>query len=170
MEKALQKIEVLDMKEAKSLLLEVLAIDSNHKVALKNLYNIERLQPSSEEFQKTAIKRILLLSREAGSEKELFDTYKDYCMLTDKQRIPAGMLLHLCSVFARLRKLDESENILENVLSSAPNHPLLPQTFLEIAKTNAQNGRNENSIRLLRILQERFPQTPEAAIAGKMIS
>lgn len=170
MEKALQKIEALDMKEAKPLLLEILAIDGNHKVALKNLYNIEKLQPSSEEFQKIAIKRMLLLNKETGSEKELFDTYKDYCKLTDKQKIPVGMLLHLCGVFARLGKLDEAENILENVLFSAPNHPLLPQILLETAKTNVQNGRNENSIRLLRILQESFPQTPEAAIAGKMIS
>jgi membrane associated rhomboid family serine protease len=169
MEKALQKIEALDMKEAKVLLNEVLAIDGNHKEAIKNLYNIEKLQPSTEEFQKIAIKRMFLLSKEANSEKELMDAYKDYYRLAEKQRIPAGMLLHLCRVFVRAGIFSEAENIIENVLSNAPNNPLLPQVLLEIAKINAQNGRNENSIRLLRILRDSYPKTPEAEIAAKMI-
>ena len=169
LEKALQKIESLDMKGAIPLLLEILTIDENHSIALKHLYNIYKLQPASDEFHKTAIKRMLVLSRESGSEKVLFDTYKEYCNLVDKPKIPADMLLHLCRVFTNSGKLDEAENILDHILFIAPNHHQLAQTLLETAQLSFKNGRKENSLRLLRIIQEHFPNSTEAVVAGKLI-
>lgn len=169
MEKAMQKIEALDMKGAKPLLMEVLEIDKNHPGALKNLYNIEKIKPSSEEFQKIAIKRISLLAREAGAEKELFDVYREYSRLADNMKIPTDLLLHLSTVSVRLEEFDEAVHIIENVLSGAPRHPLLPKTLLDIANISAENGRHEDRDHMLNILLDRFPQTPEAATAAKMM-
>jgi membrane associated rhomboid family serine protease len=168
LEKALQKIESLDMKGARPLLLDILAIDANNSVALKHLYNIDKLQLTSDEFHKTAVKRMLVLSREAGSEKTLFDTYKEYCRLADKPRISADMLLYLCHVFTSSEKLDYAETILDHVFSIAPNHPRLAQSLLETAQANVRKGKKENSTRLLQTIQEHFPNSPEAAIAGKL--
>jgi membrane associated rhomboid family serine protease len=170
MEKAMQKIEALDMKGAKTLLTEVLAIDKNHMAALKYLYNIEKIKPSSDEFQKTAVKRINLLAREEGAEQELFEAYREYARLTDKMRIPADLLLHLCAMFARAGMFDESEKIIGHVLSVAPNHPQLPKTLLEAGGAGSGNEMNEGRDRMLRILLERFPQSPEAAAAGKTVN
>jgi hypothetical protein len=140
LEKALQKIETLDMKGARPLLLEILAIDENHSIALKQLYNIDKLQPASDEFHKTARRRMLVLSREADSERALLDTYLEYCKLVDKPKIDPAMLLHLCHVFANSRKLDEAEKILDEVLLIAPNHPRLAPSILELAQLSAKRG------------------------------
>jgi membrane associated rhomboid family serine protease len=168
LEKALHKIESLDMKGARPLLLEILAIDENNSAALKQLYNIDKLQPASDEFHKTAKKRMLVLSREAGSGKVLLDTYLHYCKIADKHKIDPSMLLYLCHVFADSRKLDEAEKIIDEVLLIAPNHPRLAQSMLEVAQLNAKKGEKEKSIRLLQIVQERFPYSTEAKVAGKL--
>jgi membrane associated rhomboid family serine protease len=170
MEKAMDRIQNLDMAEARRLLLEILAIDENNMAALNQLFHIDKLQPESENFHKTASKLIMLLSRVRGTEERLYKTYSEYSSLVEKPRLNADLLLRLSFIFSTSVHIDESEKIIDHVLRNFGTHPQVPLALLNVATENEKRGRHDRSVYFLQILRKRYPQSQQAVTAERMLN
>ena len=167
MTQALKKIETLDLTGARELIVQVLAIDPENAEALKQLFNIDKLQPDSDEFHKTANRRMTFLCREQGEQKELYNAYQEYCKLVGKPRFSTDLLLRLAVIFAETGETTASKNILQQMIALAPNHPRLPSVLLDIANIGKASQKNDFCAEIIKILHERYPQSTEAAWAKK---
>lgn len=165
MSQAMQKIEILAMADARPPLEEVLAIEPNHAEAWRQLFNIDKLTPASDRFHQTATKRLQLLCKQPGAEKALFDTYAEYLRLTDRPRLSADLILRLGGLFGRMGKTDEAMALIRKAVELAPGHPRLPASLLELADVCAGKQDNECRNAIVRMLVEKYPDSPEAARA-----
>lgn len=169
MEKAMDRIQNLDMPEARRLLLEVLTIDENNRAALNQLFRIDKLHPESENFHKTASKIIMLLCCEKGATDQLYETYKEYSNLVKKVKLNADLLFHLLFTFSTTEHIEESEKIMKHVLLNFKTHPKVPVALLNLATVNAKKGRHDKSVLYLRILCKYYPTSQQADMAKRMM-
>ncbi|MBT8491199.1 MAG: rhomboid family intramembrane serine protease, partial [Deltaproteobacteria bacterium] len=169
MEKAMDRIQNLDMAEARRLLLEILIIDENNRAALNQLFHIDKLQPESENFHKTASKLIMLLSRTRGAEERLCETYQEYSRLVEKSGLNVDLLLRLSFIFSTSGHIGNSEKIMDHVLLNFGTHPQVPVALLNVATENEKQGRHDESVHFLQILRDRYPQSQQAVMAERMM-
>ncbi len=169
MEKAMDRIQNLDMAEARRLLLEIFTIDENNRAALNQLFHIDKLHPESDNFHKTASKFIILLSRERGAEERLYEIYTEYSRLVEKSKLNANLLLRLSFIFSTTGHIEESGKIMDYVLLNFRTHHQIPVALLNVATVNAKVGRHDESVHFLQILLDSYPQSPQAMTAERMM-
>ena len=163
MREALQKIESLDLPDARRILTEILTIDPKHGETWRQLFNIDKLSPATERFHQTAAKRLQLLSAMPGEGNALIDTYRQYKRLADRPRLSADMILRLAALFSRMGHIDEAMDLNRQAMSIAPGHPRLPESLLELAESCGRANQLQRRDAVLKVLVEKYPQTPEAA-------
>lgn len=105
LENALARIAELDMKEARPLLEEVLKIDPKHRAAMTHLFNIDKLNPETETFQKTAAHLLLYLIKSGAAQELIHETYQEYRRVSKEPRLNADLLLHLSVPCFHSRKM-----------------------------------------------------------------
>ena len=167
MEEALKKIESLDIASARSLLTNVLMLEPENDDALKHLYHLDKLHPQTPEFEKTAVKRLTLLCRNARADKELTETFTEYYQLTRKINLNPELLLNISLAFARLDKTEETRALIDLVYSTSPRHPRMASMLMEISGIWHQKGRQDLWKHYRNLLVERYPQSREAATLKK---
>ena len=78
LDRALQHIENLNMKNARLLLEEILAIDPSNRKAMMHLFHIEKLTPNDIRFHHAATRFLLQLSKEATAGEFFLKFWEEY--------------------------------------------------------------------------------------------
>jgi len=169
MEQALEKIERLDMKGAREILLTVLAIDPNNRACLTQLYHIEKLQKNSAAFHDAARNLLSALLNDKQAHAETLGVYREYIGTAVKPSLPLQLLFRISSYFAATGHLEESEKIVGMLLKKKPGMARLPEGLLYIARACIKDGLTDKARKYLQVICLRYPAASECSIARRML-
>lgn len=170
LEEALQHIGKLDMDGARPMLEEVLEIEPYNRSALTHLFNIDKLNPESERFHKTASKLLHHLTDDGKAHETLHVTYKEYQRVSKKLRLSLDLILRIASAFSAHGYIEESEKIIAMLLKRCPGYQKLPTGILRLAQAYLKNGMKQKGKKALKIICLKFPESPESQIARQLLA
>ena len=107
-ERALKKVDELDLRAARDLATEALELNPESRAALTCLFNIEKLDPARENLHAAAEKLLLSLYRDTGDHGVLFSLYKDYCQTAITPGSSPDMCAKLSQAFSEGGFLEDS--------------------------------------------------------------
>jgi len=170
LEEALRHIAKLDMESARPLLHEILEIEPNHSEALKHLFNIDKLNPGTERFQKTASRYLMHLGNTDVSFEEMHQAYREYCSLTKGAGLDVDLIFRMSGMFSSQGYPEESERILAVLLKKQPQFAKIPMGLLNLARSYLKKGMKEKGAKCLRILCQKYPESNECQIARRLLA
>jgi len=166
---ALECIRRLDMQSARPLLEEVLTIDPHNRAALSHLFNIDKLKPDDDRFHKTAARLLLQCINDDQGHETLHKMYEEYRGISKKLRLSPDLLLQITSTFSSHGYIEESERIIALLLKSRPEFQKLPTGILKLAQAYLEKGMKDKGKKCLAIIGRKYPQSPEARIARRLL-
>ncbi len=169
MEKALQRVGVLDMEGGRKLLEEVLQKDPHNCEALVHLFNIDKLDPQGQRFHLSAKRLMTRLCLNKKDHGKVWDMYQEYTRLAKPPKLSPEIYVRLSSVFAGLGKLENAEQIMAMLLKKKPDLQGIPAGLMHIAAACRSRGDKEKWKRYLQLLCKQYQTAPEAAIAADLI-
>jgi len=169
LETALQKIGKLDMSGARPVLEHILEKDPHNTDALYHLFNIDKLNPQSETFHKTASRCLLSLSTNKENQQRVYDIYKEYAGIAQPLRLHPDLLFRISSIFSALGHPEEAEKIIGMLLQKHPKSRKIPSGILNLGRAYLKKGMSAKGEKCLRVLCKRYPESSESQIALRLL-
>jgi len=169
LETALQKIAKLDMSGARSVLEHILEKDPQNNDALYHLFNIDKLNPQSETFHKTASRVLFTLSNNQENKQKVYDIYKEYADIAKPLRLHPDLLFRISSIFSALDHPEEAEKIIAMLLQKHPTSQKIPSGILNLGRAYLKKGMSAKGEKCLRVLCKRYPESSESQIALRLL-
>lgn len=168
-EKALQSISELDMKQGRKLLNQVLEKEPGNLVALTHLYNVEKHNPESVRFHETAKKLLSLLIQNNESAKTAYNIFKEYISLSKRPRLSPQLYLGISMICIETGHFENAKRILAVLLKKNSILPGISMTLLKLANGYHNKGMHDHWRKVLQLIGSKYPDTPEAQIAKKAL-
>ncbi|MCG6918537.1 MAG: rhomboid family intramembrane serine protease [Deltaproteobacteria bacterium] len=169
LETALQKIAKLDLSGARPVLEHILEKDPHNTDALYHLFNIDKLNPQSETFHKTASRALLGLSTNKENKQRLHDVYKEYADIAKPLRLHPDLLFRISSLFSAMGHPEEAEKIMAMLLQKHPTSQKIPSGILNLGRAYLKKGMSAKGQKCLRVLCKRYPESSESQIALRLL-
>jgi membrane associated rhomboid family serine protease len=170
MAKALDRIGELDLKEGRRLLEEILVKDPENITALTHLFNILKNGSGDQRLHEVAKKLLNILSRENWSWEKAYQIYADYIHHAGAPRLSPQLYLRMSTICATSGHPEKSRAILTSLIKNKVNLPGISSALLKLAEAYRSKGNSDNWKKCLQVVSKRYPDTPEAQMAKKMLS
>ncbi len=164
LEQALQCISKLDFDEGRSLLVQVLEKDPGNYKALTHIFNIDKQNPKTRQFHKTAEMLLLHFIKSKNTYDLLYDFYKEYENLVKNPNLSPGLSIRLCLIFTANNHIDESVRIISVLLKTKPDTPGIPKALMVISNACREKGMTSNWKKCQQIICTKYPNSHEARI------
>ncbi len=159
---AMQCLGALEFDQARSLFDRVLKRDPANKIALTQLYNLARQQPNTPAFHQSAARYLDYLVRRPATWDKVPDLYAEYLRLTGTPRLPLTLYPPLAGVLADQGHPDAAGRIITAVIKKQPLLDGLPAALLKLSTAFQKKGQRRQADQCRRLLQKRYPDSPEA--------
>jgi len=159
LEQGLDYFSELKIPEARKKITEVLELEPGNLVALTHLFNIDKLNPDSEQFHSTANQLLnrLTSSRATGELEHFFEEYEQ--LSSTLPELEPELLLALASSYTRSGNLEAASRFAVLILKQQPDHPRLPLCLNDLGKALAKAGNHRQAAKCLRLLSDNYPET-----------
>lgn len=151
--------------------LQQLALDYPGDVTvLRQLYAASKLSPAAKAYH-TAVATILDLDPgDAKTRSWVAQVYDEYLRLAvPRARLPAGQTLQLANRFCQWGKLRAAEQTIGALLNNPHPPAAAPDALLKLANGFYKNAQPDKYRHYLRLIQTRFPGTPECLQAQQQL-
>jgi membrane associated rhomboid family serine protease len=169
LEIALQKIGKLDMNGARPVLEQILEKDPQNADALNHLFNIDKLNPQSETFHRTASSVLLRLSTNKENQQKVYDIFKEYGDIAKPLRLHPDLLFRLSSIFSAQGHLEDAEKIIAMLLQRFPKSQKIPSVILHLGRAYLKRGMSAKGQKCLRVVCKRYPESSESQVALRLL-
>jgi len=169
LDKALRKVEALDVAGARAALAQVLRKEPGNRTALEQMFHLDKLDPDSVEFHDSARKLITSLTADRLAHQEARTVYREYLERTTSPKLPRGMVFSLIPFFASTGHLEEAEDIVSSLLRKSPDLPRLPESLLYLARACLKDGLGEKARSYLQVICLRYPNSRECTVARRLL-
>lgn len=163
------KMARLDFAEAGVMIEQLLQEQPDDIDLLNRLLICTRFQPASETYHRAANRVFSLSAIDPLTDQLVLDTYRSYAQTArPKPRLSAAVIRSLLPRFIRLQEFKDAERLLALMLG----HPTLfpdAATALATLAHGLAKQRNQRAQHYYRMLIERFPASPEAMLARRML-
>jgi membrane associated rhomboid family serine protease len=169
LEESLGHLGRLDLDNARSALNQVFELDPDNEEALVQSFNIEKLDPDSEGFHKSAARLMHHLSRDVNAHDRMCTVYREYRSLSKKLRLRLDLLFRINAILCSRGHVKESEGILALLLKHSPGLQRIPSAILNLGRAYLKLGMKEKGEKCLKIITVRYPGSPESHLAAELI-
>jgi hypothetical protein len=163
LEGAMRAMEKLDIERARSLLREVLAVDPNHRAALTQLYNVEKLGGVGEAYTEASSLLMENLLKDPKQVLEFQKLYREYRERAGHPRIRPDLLVRVGAAFIAGGLVDDAEGIVMLLHKEHGETKQLPRMMFALARACHDRVDTDRSLRLARLLLEGYPDSREGA-------
>ncbi|MDJ0883782.1 MAG: rhomboid family intramembrane serine protease [Desulfobacterales bacterium] len=164
-EKAMQRLGELEFEQARDLFNQVLEQDPAHEIAITQLYNITKQQPTSPAFHQSAARYLDYLLHHPPAWDRIPGLYQEYLKLAGTPRLPLTIYPLLAGILADKGHPDAAGRIVTAVIKKQPLLDGLPAALLKLATAFQKKGQRRQADQCRRLLQTRYPESPEASAA-----
>jgi len=164
---ALDNIAQLDFNAAIKILNELLIHQPNNIQVVKQLYNLEKIHPDSNQYHVFSHQLIKLASEKAGQEQLIHSIYQEYSNIAKPSpKFTPDLLYNLATIFANNHYHDDAMKICHYLLKHDGNTDKQPELLLSIINGLKKDNLLEQSVRFKNILCEQFSDSKQARIAA----
>lgn len=157
------------MDGARPLLEQVLEVDPDNKEALLHLFNVEKLNPDSEQFHKAASKLLHSFCEDKEYHEDMYKAYKEYRKNSTRSRLGIDLLLRISAVLCALGYPEDSEKILAAIQRSHPKLQQIPNCIVNLGQAYLRKGMEAKGQKCLLIISKKYPHSPEALVADRLL-
>lgn len=148
---------------------ETLKNNPDNLTELVRLFYLEKEQPKSEQFHKTAGKLLRHLAA-TGSQQELYTYFQEYKQFSGAPRLPPSVLLALAQVHIRSGKTSQAARFLLLLMKQRPQYPGLPSCLFTLACAYREQGKEERAEKCFQLICRQYPQTLISQQAEEMLT
>lgn len=170
-----QEIQVpknLSDKEAADLrkkIAEEVEKDPNNLVELVRLFHLDKRDPTSDQFHKTA-GRLLRQLAALKIDQELYAYFEEYKRVSGTPRLHPSVMLALADVHIRFGKTARAARFLILLLKQRPKYPGLPSCLFNLGHAYREQGKEERAIKCFQLICKQYPQTIISQQAEEMLT
>jgi membrane associated rhomboid family serine protease len=162
MDQAMQRLGELEFEQARDLFQEVLEKNPAHAIAIKQLYHIAKQQPASPAFHTSAARYLAYLVHRPQTLDQVPGVYAEYLQLAGTPRLPIAIYPALAGVLAEKGHAESAARIIGAVIKKQPLLEDLPAALLKLSLAFRKQSLATRADQCLRLLQKRYPESPEA--------
>lgn len=166
---ALKRVEKLDTQGARDLLQQVLQIDPNNRIALTQMYHLDKIDPGRDEFHDSARRLLMHLADDRHAHRETLAVYREYIQKASGPKLPSSLLFAVSSYFAATGHLEEAERIMGYLLKKKPDLVKMPEGLLHIARACMKDGLKGKARNYLQVICMRYPLSGECLVARRLL-
>jgi membrane associated rhomboid family serine protease len=168
-EQALAHVAKLEMAPAADLLEQALAKEPDNIDVLSHLFNIRKNEPQTPAFHTMAVRLLTCLSQDPKNHGKAIEVYRDYRKVARRPRLSPALYLRIGGILAGSGRPEDAEKILAMFLKQKPQFPGVPATLMKLATSYKDKGNHARAQKCLTLLSKRYPESPEAVMAAKML-
>ncbi len=161
-DRAMQQMGALEFDRARTLFEKVLTKDPAHRTAIAQLYNIAKQQPAGPGFQEAAARYLDYLVHRPAAWDQVPGLYSEYLQLAGAPRLPLALYPPLAGVLADKGHPDQAGRIVSAMIKKQPLMEGLPTALYKLGRAFRKKGQTRQADQCRRLLQKRYPESPEA--------
>jgi len=166
-QKALELIAQLKFNPAHKILNELLINQPNDINVIKQLYNLEKVHPDTNQYHVFTHHLIKLACEKSGEEKLIHSVYKEYSEIAQPSaKFTTELLYKLAMVFSNNNYLDDAGKICHYLLKHDNNIDRQPELLLSLINALKKVHLTEQSHQYKNLLLKDFPDSKQARIAS----
>jgi len=166
MEEAISRIARLDFAGARPILMDLLAGNPDHKMALEHLFNVDKQQPDDPEFDKIAKRFLSVLVKSKSDADKAWKAYTEYMRISKQPDLPVELQIRLFSIFCENSHLEDAERIMSFLVSNKPDHPYIPSALLRLIRSFEKSYEEKKADQFRLLLTTKYSMSQEARLAG----
>jgi membrane associated rhomboid family serine protease len=170
LEKALERVEALDMAGARPFLKNILDIAPGHVTAWTHLFNIDKLTPRKEHFEKTAAGLLGVLCRDKDHHAQLYETFREYCKIKKMPGLSPDLLACISHAFISSEHVQEAEKVIVMLLKKHPSFQKIPTLVFSLSRSYLALGMHKKREKCLAIISHRYPQSEESQMVKQLMA
>lgn len=168
LEKGLARLASLDLGGARREMEAVLAIQPNHRQALRHLFQINKANPGSNHFHDSALTLLNTMKKEEDvAFLKLFEEYRE---ATGKPRLTRPILFRLIDIYLKQKQYPQTEACLVRLMKDDQGVANLPHLLMRLARGYRETGNNKKAASCLSVLARRFPASDEGEKARGILN
>lgn len=165
-QQALDLIAQLKFNSAHKILNELLLNQPNNFNVIKQLYNLEKIHPETNQYHVFTHQLIKLACEKPGQEKLIHDIYKEYSNIAKPSaKFTTDLLYTLAMVFSKNKHLDDAGKICQYLLKHDNNTDKQPELLLSLVNALKTEKLSEQYLQFKNLLINDFPDSKQARIA-----
>ena len=168
----IQILDNLSDKEAASLrkkIVEALKKDPNNINELSQLFHIDKRNPKSDQFHKTA-GRLLRQLAALESSQDLYAYFEKYKQVSGAPRLQPSVMLALAEIHLRSGKTTQAARFLLLLMRKRPQYPGLPSCLFKLGSVYRELGKVDRAEKCFRLICKQYPQTIISQQAEEMLT
>ena len=166
----LKKIAEFDFTNARKDIEKALEMQPGNRIALINLFHIDKCSPQSDLFHQTATTLLRDLGKEKSSGHDLLTFFEEYRKVSGSPRLSVDMYATIVHAYLEEKRTTESEQILSMLIKQAPDHDKIPGCLFRLAKTYHARKDPRNCKKCVAILTQKYSDSFEAKNAREMLA
>jgi len=162
---AIELIGQLDFNNAKKILNELLINQPNNFDVVKQLYQLEKIHPDTDQYHVFAHQLIKLAAEKQGYNKLIHSIYKEYSSTAlPSAKFTTELLYYLATIFSNNNYIDDAEKICHYLLKHDGNTDKQPEVLLSLINALKKANRSEQYQKYKNLLIQDFPDSKQARI------
>lgn len=167
LERGQKKLASLDLKGAREDMEEVLGLEPNNPVAIRQLYTIDKAAPQSEAYHQSAARLLFYLMH--GNADEFLALFEEYKQLSGKPKIDLKIISRLVPIYLKKKRLKEASGYILTLMKRVPQQPDIPNNLMRLAHAYKENHQKENARKCLQILVQKYGGSSEGLEAQEIL-
>lgn len=164
---AMDLIAQLNFNAAHKILNELLVNQPNNINIIKQLYNLEKIHPDSNQYHVFTHQLIKLACDKPDQEKLIHSVYKEYSEIAKPSaKFTTDLLYNLAMVFSNNNYLDDAGKICHYLLKHDNNMDKQPELLLSVINGFKKANLSEKYQQYKNLLIQNFPDSKQAIIAA----
>jgi len=163
LESGMKKLTDLDLVNARKDFNQVLALEPDNKIAIRQLFEIDKTLPQSNHFHKSANR--FLHSLKKSSAKDYLEIFEEYRRLVEKPRITNEILAQVAHCYLCRQNYQKATPYISAMLKRTPDNSKLPGFILTLAHGYHKTNKTPEADKCYRLLVARYGGTREAVEA-----
>jgi len=166
-QKALDYTAQLNFNSAHKILNELLINQPNNIQVIKQLYNLEKIHPDTDQYHVFTHQLIKLAIEKSGQEKLIHSVYQEYSDIAKPSaKFTPDLLYSLAMIFSNHHYLDDAEAICHYLLKHDSNTDKQPELLLSVINGLKKENKQDQYLQYKELLIKDFPDSKQARIAA----
>ncbi len=143
--------------------------DPDNLTALARLFHIDKRNPTSEQFHRTAGRLLRQLAALENS-PELYTYFQEYKQVSTGPRLYPSVMLALAEFHIRAHETTPAARFLLLLLKQCPQYPGLPSCLFALGSAYREQGKEERAKKCFQLICKQYPQTIISQQAEDMLT
>jgi len=167
LESGMGKLTELDLVNARKDFDQILAIEPGNKIALRQLFEIDKTSPQSDLFHQSTSR--LLHSLKNENSEDYLNIFEEYRRITGKPRVTIEILEQITHLYLTAHDYPKASPCISAILKRTPDNSKLPGFILALAQGYRKTNKTTEADKCYRLLAARWATTREGLAAAEYL-